>query len=158
MRCSPSVSWKNRADRRLYTYSVQCLLASPFLVLCRWYPSAMVPRPQDMRRSFSLASRAESHVWQVVESGQCVLVDKVFDEDGVRYLRLADGRGWVFDSDGTNDLMAKLEDLEVGASWCPLAWLCVGAHASCPCSGGRVLEMAGGGREREGCCESEQTR
>lgn len=49
--------------------------------------------------------------------GQPVVVQQVEEKDGIRFLKLADGRGWLFDSKDNVNVMAKMEELEVGTAW-----------------------------------------
>lgn len=54
---------------------------------------------------------------QTVEPGEPVVIEQVVEKEGVRFLKLADKRGWVFDSKDDIEIMAKMEDLEVGIAW-----------------------------------------
>merc|ERR1740129_1629371 len=54
---------------------------------------------------------------EAIGPGEPVVVEQVAEHDGVRFLKLADNRGWVFDSKDDHEVMAKMEDLEVGIAW-----------------------------------------
>lgn len=54
---------------------------------------------------------------EVIKPGQCVLIDKIVEQEGIRFLKMVDGRGWVFDGNGKDTIMAKLEEVETGSSW-----------------------------------------
>lgn len=54
---------------------------------------------------------------QTLGPGEPTVIEQVVDKDGARFLKLADERGWVFDSKDDLEVMAKMEDLEVGTAW-----------------------------------------
>jgi len=54
---------------------------------------------------------------EVIHPGHCVLIERIAEQEGIRYLKLSDGRGWVFDSNGKDTIMAKMEEVEIGVSW-----------------------------------------
>lgn len=57
-------------------------------------------------------------IGQYISPGEPVVIERVMiEKDSVRFLKLADDRGWVFDSKDDIDVMAKMEDLEVGTAW-----------------------------------------
>jgi len=72
--------------------------------------------PIGIRKIGSLGD--EHKTGEVIEPGEAVIIDKILEQDNIRFLRLFDGRGWVFDSKGGEAvIMAKMEEVEVGDSW-----------------------------------------
>jgi len=54
---------------------------------------------------------------EIVAPGEPVVIERVQEMDGVRFLKVADRQGWLFDSRDNLVLMSKMEDLEVGTAW-----------------------------------------
>mmetsp|Transcript_61047 Transcript_61047/g.108647 ORF Transcript_61047/g.108647 Transcript_61047/m.108647 type:complete len:295 (+) Transcript_61047:167-1051(+) len=54
---------------------------------------------------------------QVVSPGQCLAIDRVEQKGSVNFLRLADGRGWVFDKVEGCSVIAKPTEIECGTWW-----------------------------------------
>lgn len=54
---------------------------------------------------------------ETVDPGEAVVIKQIVEDEGTRYLRLQDDRGWVFDWKDGVQVLAKMEDVEVGLSW-----------------------------------------
>lgn len=66
----------------------------------------------------SCASSDESfRTAETVDPGEAVVINKAVEDDGTRFFKLADDRGWVFDYKDDLHVLARMEELEVGLSW-----------------------------------------
>jgi len=52
-----------------------------------------------------------------VQPGEMVVVAKVVERQGTRYLRLASGSGWLFETQGRAPVMARMARVAVGSWW-----------------------------------------
>jgi hypothetical protein len=71
--------------------------------------------PVGIRKTSSLSDNEKTG--EVVKPGECVVVDKVSEDAHIRFLKLADGRGWVFDRNQDTQVMAKMDEVEMVCSW-----------------------------------------
>eukprot|EP00405_Crypthecodinium_cohnii_P035134 CAMPEP_0206533760 /NCGR_PEP_ID=MMETSP0325_2-20121206/5149_1 /ASSEMBLY_ACC=CAM_ASM_000347 /TAXON_ID=2866 /ORGANISM="Crypthecodinium cohnii, Strain Seligo" /LENGTH=471 /DNA_ID=CAMNT_0054030449 /DNA_START=11 /DNA_END=1426 /DNA_ORIENTATION=+ len=66
----------------------------------------------------SMSSAAEdAKTGEVIAPGEAVIVERIMEKDHVRFLKLMDGRGWVFDRTADTTVMARMEEVEIGNYW-----------------------------------------
>jgi len=73
------------------------------------------PFPVGIRKISS--ANEDAKTGEVVAPGEPVCVERIEEKDHVRFLKLTDGRGWVFDQQGDLTIMAKMEEIEIGDMW-----------------------------------------
>jgi len=78
-----------------------------FVNVCE-QPVAVRSQPVD-------SSDAKTEVW--VQPGEMVVVAEVVERQGTRYLRLASGAGWLFETQGRAPVMARMACVAVGSWW-----------------------------------------
>lgn len=105
--------WPSVADAR----NDMALFAKDWEALSESAACFVVVHRSALRVRKSASSREEDCTSKYLRPGQCFAVAETLEKEGINYLKLGDGSGWVFDRLDESAVVVAVDAVELGEWW-----------------------------------------